>query len=113
MAALARVTAEGPRFTGPPRRRLPPFRPGIIARVSTRDGSCVSGAEGVTGFLDIMKRVKVDLLPICSYCKRIREGEDYTRSVEAYFAEHHDTQFTHGVCPDCYEKHVRLQLEKL
>jgi len=53
------------------------------------------------------------LLPICSYCKRIREGEAYTRSVEAYFAEHHDTQFSHGVCPECYEKHVRPQLEKL
>ncbi len=54
-----------------------------------------------------------DLLPICSYCKRIREGEDYTTSVEAYFAEHHDAQFSHGVCPDCYEKHVRPQLEEL
>ncbi len=54
-----------------------------------------------------------DLLPICSYCKRIREGEEYTKSVEAYLAEHHDTQFSHGVCPECYEKHVRPQLEKL
>lgn len=53
------------------------------------------------------------LLPICSYCKRIREGETYTKSVEAYLAEHHDTRFSHGVCPDCYEKHVRPQIEKL
>ncbi len=53
------------------------------------------------------------LLGICSYCKRIREGEDYSRSVEAYLAEHTDAQFSHGVCPDCYEKHVRPQLEKL
>ena len=54
-----------------------------------------------------------DLLPICSYCKRIREGEEYTKSVETYFTEHHDAQFTHGVCPDCYEKHVRPQVEEL
>ena len=53
------------------------------------------------------------LLPICSYCKRIREGEEYTRSVEAYLTEHIDTKFTHGVCPECYEKHVRPQLRKL
>ena len=52
-----------------------------------------------------------ELLPICSYCKRIREGDDYTKSVEAYLGEHHD--ISHGVCPDCYEKHVRPQLEKL
>ena len=53
------------------------------------------------------------LLPICSYCKRIREGEQYTRSVEAYFAEHTDATFSHGVCPECYEKHVRPQVERL
>ncbi len=51
------------------------------------------------------------LLPICSYCHRIREGEEYTRSVEAYLSEHGDTRFSHGVCPDCYEKHVRPYLE--
>ena len=53
------------------------------------------------------------LLPICSYCKRIREGEDYTKSVETYLAEHTDAKFSHGVCPDCYERHVRPQLDKL
>ncbi len=53
------------------------------------------------------------LLPICSYCKRIREGEDYTRSVEAYLAEHSDAKFSHGVCPDCYKKHVLPQLKEL
>lgn len=53
------------------------------------------------------------LLPICSYCKRIREGEDYSRSVEAYLAEHTDATFSHGICPDCYKKHVEPDLEKL
>jgi len=52
-----------------------------------------------------------DLLPICSYCHRIREGEEYTRSVEAYLAEHHD--ISHGVCPECYEKYVRKEIESL
>lgn len=54
-----------------------------------------------------------DLLPICSYCKRIREGEAYTTSVEAYLAEHSEARFSHGVCPDCYEKHVRPAIEDL
>lgn len=53
------------------------------------------------------------LLPICSYCKRIREGEEYRRSVEAYLAEHSDAQFSHGICPDCYKKHVEPELEQL
>lgn len=54
-----------------------------------------------------------DLLPICSYCKRIREGEAYSKSVEAYLAEHSEARFSHGVCPDCYEKHVRPAIEDL
>jgi DNA-binding response OmpR family regulator len=53
------------------------------------------------------------LLPICSYCKRIREGADYWQAVESYIAEHSAAQFSHGVCPDCYEKIVKPQLEQL
>ena len=45
--------------------------------------------------------------------KRIREGEEYTKSVEAYLAEHSEAKFSHGVCRDCYEKYVKPQLEKL
>lgn len=55
------------------------------------------------------------LLPICAYCKRIRsQGDtDYWQQVEQYIATHSDAQFSHGVCPDCYERHVRPQLERL
>ncbi len=53
------------------------------------------------------------LLPSCSYCEWIREGEEYTKSVEAYLAEHSEAKFSHGVCRDCYEKYVKPQLEKL
>ena len=53
------------------------------------------------------------LLPICSYCKRIREGQDYWQAVEQYVASRSGAQFSHAVCPDCYEKEVRPQLEGL
>lgn len=52
------------------------------------------------------------LLPICSYCKKIRDDRNYWRQVEDYVAEHSEAQFSHGICPDCYEK-VKLELEKL
>jgi len=69
----------------------------------------------VTELADALGEVKQlrGLLPICSYCKRIREGEQYTKSVETYLAEHTDATFSHGVCPDCYEKHVRPQVDTL
>jgi PAS domain S-box-containing protein len=41
-------------------------------------------------------------LPICSYCKSIRDDENYWQSLEAYISKHTNTQFTHGVCPACY-----------
>jgi DNA-binding response OmpR family regulator len=42
------------------------------------------------------------LLPICSYCKRIRGDDQYWQQVEGYIAEHSHAQFSHGICPACY-----------
>ena len=39
------------------------------------------------------------LLPICSYCKRIRGDDQHWQQVEGYIAEHSDAQFSHGICP--------------
>jgi hypothetical protein len=44
------------------------------------------------------------LLPICSYCKRIRGDHDYWEQVESYITEHTDALFSHGICPSCLEK---------
>jgi CheY-like chemotaxis protein len=44
------------------------------------------------------------LLPICSYCKRIRADDQYWMQVESYIAERSDAQFSHGICPPCAEK---------
>jgi PAS domain S-box-containing protein len=44
------------------------------------------------------------LLPICSYCKRVRDDQQYWRSVEGYLATHTQLRFTHGICPSCFEE---------
>lgn len=49
------------------------------------------------------------LLPICSYCKRIRNEQDYWERVDEYIAQHANVRFSHNICPDCYGKHVRRQ----
>ena len=41
------------------------------------------------------------LLPICSHCKKIRDDSGYWQGVEQYIAARSDTQFSHGICPDC------------
>jgi sigma-B regulation protein RsbU (phosphoserine phosphatase) len=53
------------------------------------------------------------LLPICSYCKKIRNDQDYWQQIETYVAEHTQAEFTHGICPDCLEKHIKVQMESL
>jgi len=52
------------------------------------------------------------LLPICSYCKRIRGDDQYWQQVEGYIADHSDAQFSHGICPSCYET-VSAELDEL
>jgi phosphoserine phosphatase RsbU/P len=53
------------------------------------------------------------LLPICSYCKKIRDDRNYWRQVESYLSAHSDVEFSHGICPDCYERIVKPELEHL
>ncbi len=53
------------------------------------------------------------LLPICCYCKKIRDDGNYWQQVEHYLTEHSDAQFSHGICPDCYDKVIRPQLAAL
>ena len=49
-------------------------------------------------------------LPICSYCKRIRDDENYWHAVESYISTHTATRFSHGICPTCYAEQVEPQL---
>lgn len=53
------------------------------------------------------------LLPICSYCKKIRDDKNYWTQVEGYIEEHADVSFSHGICPDCYISIVEPQLKEL
>jgi sigma-B regulation protein RsbU (phosphoserine phosphatase) len=60
-----------------------------------------------------LKQVKQlhGLLPICMYCKKIRNDGDYWQQVETYISDHSEAEFSHGICPECYEKHVKSQLK--
>jgi phosphoserine phosphatase RsbU/P len=60
-------------------------------------------AERILG-LTAQVRELASFLPICSYCKKIRDDQQYWREVEAYFKEHQGTEFSHGICPDCYQQ---------
>lgn len=44
------------------------------------------------------------LIPICAWCKKIRTDEGYWMKLETYLKEHTEAEFTHSMCPECYEK---------
>ncbi|MFH0784090.1 MAG: cache domain-containing protein [Pseudomonadota bacterium] len=45
------------------------------------------------------------IIPICSYCKEIRDDKGYWNQVEAYVAKYTDARFSHSICPKCMKKH--------
>ena len=52
-------------------------------------------------------------LPICSYCKKVREDSNYWTQIESYINTRTGTDFSHSVCPDCYARVVLPELEKM
>ena len=54
-----------------------------------------------------------EILPICSYCKKIRDDENYWQTVEGYMSQTTGMKFSHGICPTCYVSEVEPLLEEL
>ena len=52
------------------------------------------------------------LLPICSYCKMIRDEQDYWQNVDSYITKHSDVAFSHSICPACYDRLVKPQFKE-
>jgi PAS domain S-box-containing protein len=53
--------------------------------------------------LDSIKTLR-GLLPICAWCKKVRDDRGYWKKVEEYVEEHSEAMFTHGICPECFKK---------
>lgn len=70
-------------------------------------GSCVDITERIEA-QDALKRFHEDqlhelggYLPICSYCKKIRNDRNYWEQIESFVASHSNATFSHGICPEC------------
>jgi len=96
-----------------------PFdRDELLARV--RVGAQMVGLQAeltarVRELQDALVRVKQlqGLLPICSYCKSIRDDQNYWHQVETYVKSHSEAEFSHSICPTCWEKVVNPQFLEL
>jgi CheY-like chemotaxis protein len=65
-------------------------------------------AERILGLREELYALE-GLLPICAYCKRIRNDQQQWSSLEGYIEKRSKAEFSHGICPDCYKKHVEPQ----
>jgi DNA-binding response OmpR family regulator len=53
------------------------------------------------------------ILPICGYCKKVRDDRNYWQKIEKYLSERTKTELSHSICPDCMQSIVNPQLERL
>ncbi len=97
---------------------IKPFEPGEL-RARIRVGFRVLQlqkklANRIKDLQESLQHIKIlqGILPICSYCKKIRDDQNYWEEVEEYVVKHSDADFTHSVCPECYEKHITPELEE-
>jgi len=52
------------------------------------------------------------ILPMCVYCHKIRDDKDFWQHVDNYIHTHTKAEISHGICPDCFEEHVKPMLEE-
>lgn len=63
-------------------------------------------AERISDLETALARVKQlqGLLPICSYCKKVRDDQNYWQQVDSYISKHSEVEFSHSICPTCYDR---------
>lgn len=69
-------------------------------------------AERILSYATQVRQLQ-EILPICGYCRKIRDDQNYWSQVEDYLGAHAGVNFSHGVCPDCYNRVLVPQLKEL
>lgn len=69
-------------------------------------------AERVLRYTTQVRQLE-ELLPICTYCKKIRDDQNYWQQMEGYINQRTGSEFSHSICPDCYTKVIQPELEKI
>jgi CheY-like chemotaxis protein len=81
-------------------------------RVHERTADLVALNRKLTTALAEVKQLK-ECIPICSYCKNIRDDTNDWGSVETYITRHTSGSFSHGVCPACFARHIAPMLDQI
>jgi phosphoserine phosphatase RsbU/P len=69
-------------------------------------------AERILRFTTQVRQLEA-FLPICSYCKKVRDDQNYWQGIETYINARTGSEFSHSVCPECYERVIAPELARL
>jgi CheY-like chemotaxis protein len=69
-------------------------------------------AARILGFTTELRRLE-SIIPICGYCRKVRDDKKFWQDIESYMVSRSGSRFSHGVCPDCYDRILIPELEKL
>ena len=115
-AAVDRIADSSRAATGIVRTKLSALSVSLGSLWTRMYGVAISAAVlgvALSGLLVVYERSLREvrqlrgILPMCSYCKRVRNDKDYWEQVESYVSNRSAAEFSHGVCPDCYENVAR------
>lgn len=90
----------------------------LLAKLADKESALMQQrdqlAQQTVELKDALEKVKVlsGIIPICAWCKKIRNDSGYWDQLEIYISEHSDADFSHGVCPECFEKQ-KQEIEEL
>ncbi len=85
-------------------------RVGVGIRILELQNTLAEHVRKLENALSQVKQLE-GLLPICAYCKKVRDDQNYWQQVEGYLSMHSKVQFSHGICPECFEKIVKKEID--
>ena len=98
---------------------MKPFRPReLLARIRAGERvvrlqqTCAARVRDLEAALAKVRALE-GLLPICMYCKKVRDDGNYWQQVETYVSQRSEARFSHGICPDCEKRYVDEELRRL
>lgn len=103
LGSLCAIDQKPRTLTGPQKNAMRLLARQVMALLELRRVS-----HSLAEALEHVKTLR-GLLPICAWCKRIRDDHGYWKQVEAYIRANSEADFTHGICPECLEKERLLR----
>jgi PAS domain S-box-containing protein len=79
---------------------------GIIQDITERKKAEAEKEKMIIALRESLTKIKTlsGLLPICAWCKKIRDDTGYWQQLESYLGKHSSAEFSHSICPECLEK---------